>query len=157
MTLKESKVERLLGITSTAFGLILAFLIIPSQINIVSKAPWYNQPRFFPYVISGIFILMGVLLFFAGIKHGKTVSDEAQETYAFSAKGTKMVLITLGFITVYVASLSFFPYIPCTIVALGILMWFFGQRNLKTVIPVAIILPILIYLSFTYLLKLRLP
>lgn len=157
MTLKESKAEQILGIVSAAFGLLLAFLIIPTQINVVGKAQWYNQPRFFPYVISGIFVLMGVLLFLSGIKKGKKVADQDQETYEFSLRGTKMVLITLGLIILYVACLSFLPYIPCTIVALAVLMWFFGQRDLKKVIPVAIVLPLIIYYSFTYLLKLRLP
>lgn len=156
MTLKESRAEQILGIVAAVFGLLLAFLIIPTQINVVGKAQWYNQPRFFPYVISGIFVLMGVLLFLSGIKK-KKMADKDQETYEFSLRGTKMVLITLGLIILYVGCLGFLPYIPCTIVALAVLMWFFGQRDLKKVIPVAIVLPLVIYFSFTYLLKLRLP
>ena len=157
MTLHENVAEKLLGILATAFGILLIVLIIPAQINVVGKAPWYNQPRFFPYVVSGIFILMGVLLFLSGVKKGKRTSTAGEETYEFSAYGTKMVLITLGIISLYVACISFLPYVPCTIVALGVLMWFFGQRNLKIGALVAIVLPIIIYLSFTYLLKLRLP
>lgn len=157
MTLHENAAEKLLGVLATAFGILLIVLIIPTQINIVGKAPWYNQPRFFPYVVSGIFILMGVLLFLSGVKKSKRPTTEGEETYEFSAQGTKMVLLTLGIIIFYVAGLSFLPYIPCTIVALGVLMWFFGQRNLKIGALVAIALPVIIYLSFTYLLKLRLP
>lgn len=48
-------------------------------------------------------------------------------------------------------------YLPCTIVALAALMWFFGQRDLRKLIPIAIILPIVIYFGFTELLKLKLP
>ncbi|MEG1578314.1 MAG: tripartite tricarboxylate transporter TctB family protein [Oscillospiraceae bacterium] len=154
MVIQESKAEKLLGIISVVFGLLLAFAIIPWQIDIVETAAWYNQPRFFPYVISGMFAVLGALLFMSGIKKKDKPN---QETYTLDLTGGKMVLITLGIVGVYVLALAFLPYIPCTIVGLGILMWIFGQRNLKVVIPVSIVLPIIIYLSFTYLLKLRLP
>ncbi len=157
VTLKENKVERMLGITSAVFGLVLAFLIIPAQISVASKTEWYNQPRFFPYVISGIFVLMGILLFISGCRKAKLAKPDQEEDYSFSAQGTKMVLITLGIMILYVSCLSFLPYIPCTIVGLAVLMWFFGQRDFKKLIPISIVLPIIIYLSFTYLLKLRLP
>lgn len=154
MSLKESKAEQLIGIVSVVFGLLLIVLIIPTQINLAKNTPWYNQPRFFPYVISGIFILMGVLLYLSGVKKkGRT----DQDTYSVELQGGKMVLITLGLVFLYVLSLSFLPYIPCTVVGLGILMWLFGQRDLKKLIPVSVLLPVLIYFSFTYLLKLKLP
>ncbi len=36
-------------------------------------------------------------------------------------------------------------------------MWFFGQRDLRKLIPIAVILPVIVYFGFTELLKPRLP
>lgn len=154
MSMQESKAEKVIGIISVVFGLLLGFLIIPTQIAVAKDTAWYNQPSFFPNVIAGLFVLLGMLLFLSGVKKK---DKKEQETYSLSLQGGKMVLITLGLVGLYVLALSFLPYIPCTIVGLGVLMWLFGQRDLKKLIPVAVLLPIIIYFSFTYLLKLRLP
>lgn len=153
MSIQESKAEQILGIFFAVLGLLLFFLIIPAQIAEV-KTNWYNAPRFFPYVISGLMVFLGVLLFVGGFRKKNM---ENQETYGITKNGVFSVVVTLLLIGLYVGSLHFLPYLPCTIVALAALMWFFGQRDLKKLIPIAIILPIIIYFGFTKLLMLRLP
>lgn len=153
MSIRESKAEQILGIFFAALGILLILFIIPTQIAAV-KTDWYNAPRFFPYVISGLMVLLGVLLCVEGFRKKKA---EDQETYEFTKNGVFSVIVTLLLIGIYVGALHFLPYLPCTIVALAALMWFFGQRDLKKLIPIAVLLPIVIYFGFTELLKLRLP
>ena len=153
MSIRESKAEQLLGIVFFVLGLVLIVLIIPWQIAAVDTN-WYNTPRFFPYVVSGLMVLLGALLFFSGLRK-KTMED--QETYGVTKNGLLSVIFTLLLICIYVGALHFIPYLPCTIVALAALMWFFGQRDLRKLVPIAVILPIVIYFGFTQLLKLRLP
>ena len=138
------------------FGLLLAFLIIPTQIKYVDT-DWYNSPRFFPYVVAGLFVVLGVTLFFSGRKKSATMRDEAQEVYAFPWEKIKMLLITLVILAAYVFAMEFLPYIPCTIVALAVMMIVYKQRNWLTIGIVSVAVPLVIYFSFTYLLKLRMP
>ena len=153
MSIQESKAGKMLGIFFAVLGILLIVAIIPWQIASV-QTEWYNAPRFFPYVISGLMVLLGVLLFISGVKK-KNMED--QETYSSSKNGLMSVVVTLLLICIYVGALHFIPYLPCTIVALGALMWFFGQRDLRKLIPIAVILPVIVYFGFTELLKLRLP
>ena len=153
MSIQESKAEKMLGIFFVVLGILLVVAISPWQIAAV-ETEWYNAPRFFPYVISGLMILLGVLLSWSG---AKKKNMEGQETYSISKNGLMSVVVTLLLICIYVGALHFIPYLPCTIVALGALMWFFGQRDLRKLIPIAVILPVIVYFGFTELLKLRLP
>ena len=137
-------------------GLILAFLIIPTQIKDVD-VEWYNSPRLFPWIISGLFVVLGAALFFSGRKKARTMPDSEQEVYSLPWEKAKMVLLFLLIIVLYVISMEFLPYIPCTIVALAVMMLVAGQRSWIKLGAVSIILPIVIYYSFTMLLKLRLP
>lgn len=153
MSIQESKAEKILGIFFCILGVLLILVIIPWQIKAVDT-DWFNTPRFFPYLISGLMVLLGVLLLISGIKKKDM---EGQETYSVTKNGLFSVVITLLMICIYVGALHFIPYLPCTIVALAVLMWFFGQRDLRKLIPIAVILPIIIYFGFTELLKLKLP
>lgn len=153
MSIQESKAEKMLGIFFCVLGILLIVAVIPLQIPKV-ETDWYNSPRFFPYIIAGLTALLGVFLFRAGVKKKDT---EDQETYSITKNGLVSVVVTLALLSLYVAALNFFPYLPCTIVALAALMWFFGQRDLRKLIPIAVILPVIIYFSFTILLKLKLP
>ena len=83
--------------------------------------------------------------------------DSEQEVYSLPWEKAKMVLLFLLIIVLYVISMEFLPYIPCTIVALAVMMLVAGQRSWIKLGAVSIILPIVIYYSFTMLLKLRLP
>lgn len=153
MSIRESKAEKGLGIFFFVLGVLLITLIIPWQIAKV-QTDWYNSPRFFPYAVSGLMVVLGALLFVSGVRKKKL---EDQEIYSFTKKGVLSVVVTLGVIAIYVVLLSFLPYIPCTIAALGAMMWFFGLRDLRKLIPIAVLLPLLIYFGFTELLKLKLP
>ena len=105
MSIQESKAEKMLGIFFAVLGILLIVAIIPWQIASV-QTEWYNAPRFFPYVISGLMVLLGVLLFISGVKK-KNMED--QETYSISKNGLMSVVVTLLLICIYVGALHFIP------------------------------------------------
>lgn len=153
VSINESKAEKILGIFFVVLGVLMIVAIIPWQIAAVDT-DWYNQPRFFPYVVCGLMVILGVLLFLSGVRKQHM---EDQEVYSVSRSGFMSVVFTMFLLCIYVGALHFIPYLPCTIVALAVLMWFFGQRKPQIMIPVALILPTIVYLGFTELLLLRLP
>ena len=63
----------------------------------------------------------------------------------------------LGIFFAVLGILLIVAIIPWQIASVGALMWFFGQRDLRKLIPIAVILPVIVYFGFTELLKLRLP
>ena len=102
MSIQESKAEKMLGIFFVVLGILLVVAIIPWQIAAV-ETEWYNAPRFFPYVISGLMILLGVLLSWSG---AKKKNMEGQETYSISKNGLMSVVVTLLLICIYTDSRS---------------------------------------------------
>ncbi|MBR6231239.1 MAG: tripartite tricarboxylate transporter TctB family protein [Lachnospiraceae bacterium] len=154
MLLKEGKAEIWLGGFFTVFGILLLAVIIPSQIKYVDGG--YPQPRFFPDLISGIILVLGISLCIQGIRKKKKDSED-QETYSFKWKETRLVLITLGIIILYVASMYFIPYLPATIVATGVLVALYGQKKIWKIILTAALVPVIIYVGMTYGLMIRLP
>ena len=155
MSLNESKAEKILGIVFTVLGILLLAVIIPSQIAYVKNA--YPQPRFFPNLIAGLITVLGVVLFATGLRKGKQPDQEDGETYSLNLTEARMVLLTLVILGVYVAAMYVIPYIPATMIFLAVMITLYGQRNpFKIVIP-SVCLPIIIYLAFTYALKLRMP
>ncbi|MEA4813818.1 MAG: tripartite tricarboxylate transporter TctB family protein [Oscillospiraceae bacterium] len=154
MSLKESKAEQIIGIVFAVLGVLFAAVIIPWQIKAVQCDLLFNSPRFFPEAIAVLFIILGACMFVFGRKK-KDRAD--QETYSLGKKEAKLVLLTLAVMVAYTIMLYFLPYIPVTIVTLGFLIWAYGQKSWKKIVIAAVVLPILIYVSFHYGLSLRMP
>ena len=154
LSIKEGKAEIGLGIFFTVMGIVFLAIIIPTQIKYVEGA--YPQPRFFPDLISALTIVLGISLFIQGYRKNKA-NKENQETYTFKWHETRLVLITLGIIIAYVASMYFVPYLPATVVATGVLVTVYGQRKIWKIILTALLVPGIIYVGMTYGLMIRLP
>ncbi len=133
--------------------MLLLFVIIPAQIKHIPNAS--PSPRFFPQVIAGVLFVMGICLFVSGLKTNKKSADEV--VFSLSVKEARLVGLTLGVFVLYTVALHFIPYIPATIVAMGILVTAYGQKSKRKIVVSSVLLPLIIYFSFTYLLKLRLP
>lgn len=157
MELKDSQVEKLWGVLSIAFGILLLTWIIPSQVKAVAQSPWYNGPRLFPNILAGILIACGAFLFLMGVRKKRSGKDAVCCT--FSKQEMKVVGMTLGVLIAYTLALSYLPlhYIFVTAAVMVGLMLICGQRNWKILIGVGLILPTIIYFSFRYGLKIRFP
>jgi hypothetical protein len=152
MSVDESKIERILGVVFFLLGLLLLFVIIPWQIKDVGAD--FPTPRSFPNIIAGCMSVLGVFLFLSGYRK---IGKPDLKLYTLSRKEARLVSITLGLLILYVLSLGFLPYIPSTVVVLGLLVWFYGQKSWIKLVATAVCVPVAIYFSFSYLLQLRLP
>ncbi len=152
MTLSESKSERILGGTFLVVGIVLYFVIIPWQIKDVGAE--FPTPRSFPNLLAGILAVLGAVMLCSGYRK-KDRPDEA--TYSMTRAEIGLVLATLGLMTVYVISLYFVPYIPATIVILALMMLIYGQRDPRKLVITSLIVPVAIFLAFTYVLKFKMP
>ena len=156
MHIKESKANQIAGIFFVILGLVLAFIVIPTQIEDVTQRfdGVIVSARFFPRVFSIFMAIMGVLLFRQGCRE-KNKPNQAQ--IGVTTKGLKLILVTFAILIAYVLLLYFVPYVAATIPILALLIWVYGQRNIIKIVAVSAGVPVVIYFAFTYLLKLVLP
>lgn len=156
LSVHESKAEVILGIVFISISLLLFLVIIPTQIKYVSSAVWYNSPRLFPYCIVGLIMLLGICQAASGYKLRK-VPIEKQKEYFISFLELRLVLITLALLAIYVFIMNWVPYIPATIIILAVMIFLYGQKNHIKIASASVGMAVIIYVAFTYLLKLRLP
>ena len=154
MNIKEGKANLFLGIFFVILGAVLLAVIIPSQIAYVKDA--FPQPRFFPNVISGLMVILGIALAVSGYRTMKA-DKEGQEVYTFIPHEVKLVVITLIIIFAYVLLLNWLPYLPCTIVTLAILITLYGQKKIWKIALTAVLVSVIIYVGMKYGLSVRLP
>ena len=154
MSLKEGKAEIILGAFFTIIGILTLVWIIPTQIKAVEDS--FPSPRFFPDLVAALTVVLGAALCIGGV-HKFHADDADQEVYTFKWHELRLVLITLGVLALYIASMYFIPYLPATIVATGVLVALYGQKKIWKILLTAILVPVLIYVGMTYGLKIRLP
>ena len=152
MKFSEAKAEQVTGGVLGGFSLLLYFWLIPWQIGDVNVAG--VTPRFLPETLALFMLLLSVLLIFNG--YGKRNKTD-QKYYSFAPKETTLVVKSLLILTVYINVLEWVGYLLTTMVALGSLMYMYGQRKIKVLLPVSIGLPVAIYLFFTKVLQIVLP
>ena len=157
MVLKESQTEKLWGVISVVLGILLCSWIIPLQIKSVPQSPWYNSPRFFPYLLAGLLIVCGVYLFYAGVRQARNGEDSICCT--FRLVEIRIAGITLLALVGYTLALSYLPfhYILISALVMAFLMFLCGQRHWLLIVAVSIVLPAIIYFSFKYGLHIRFP
>lgn len=156
MKMSEAKANKIAGIVITIVGLLLIFLIIPTQIDMVD-CDWYNSPRFFPYMVSGLITILGISLFLSSLSMAKKVPEEKQEVYETKKDQFKMALGVFGIMAAYTALLGVLGYIPCTLAMLIGMMRFCGQKSWPKIIIIAVVLTLGVYFGFSKLLYLRMP
>ena len=148
----ESTMELVVGAVLAVLSAIFFMFVIPRQIVYIPDV--FPSPRTFPLVITGALFILSLALFASGwLKRKK----ENLQVFTISLNGLKMVGLTLLSMVVYVIVLPIFGYVISTVSLAIFLTFAYGQRNIILSVALAIIIPILTYLSFTNLLFIRLP
>lgn len=108
---------------------------------------------FFPTVVAGIMIVCSVVMLIKAI-----VKPEIREPLsAEEKKGYLRGILTILTCLIYVLIFKPVGYIVSSMLAVFALMLIFGNRRWKIIIPITIVFPILLYLAFSYGLKIVLP
>jgi len=148
----ESRAERAGGIILAVFSLLLYCVIIPAEITDVRGMG--VSPRFMPEVVGILLFVLAVMLFISGYRKR---NQQGQKVFTLSELEAKLVIKSLLLVAVYIVVFDLVGYIISTILALGLLMYMYGQRKRKVLISISLVLPVLIYLFFTKVLHMVLP
>ena len=153
MEIPEHKAQIGGGIILGVFSLVLYFLIIPMEIVYV-KQQLGVSPQYFPNLLAGLLFVLSVAL---GVDGYRSRNKKNQNVIAISWKETKLVAITLGVIALQNVGFEAIGYLIPAMLAIGVLMYFYGHRNYITIAVVSILLPVAIQLFFEKTLQVYLP
>ena len=161
---KVSK-DTILGLClAGVFSVVLFFIIpraivVPSSIKIMSL-----RPDFWPGFLLVLLIVFSLLL--AGIPIIKTIRSKDQIDTTKNKVSACVQPSQLEQFKPYVVMIGLFVYyimveplgiVVSSIIALGCLALLYGERNIKTLIPLSVFLPIGLYLFFTKIANVSLP
>lgn len=108
---------------------------------------------FLPKVLGYFLIILAIFLFFD--KSSET--EEEKEKRTVPKKDILVLLAVGGMIFLYIFLLELIGFVLSSMLFIFLCSWFLGYRKFKTNGLVAVIFPLVMYLSFNYLLQIRLP
>jgi putative tricarboxylic transport membrane protein len=131
--------------TVLGFGVVLAALLAFWQTAVIPVSPLYSKvgPTIFPYIASGLLLVLGVLLTFQGLRGGWQPEDEKEvpldwKAMAFVGAGLVANVVLIGPIGFTIASTVMFTLIA----------WGFGSRTPWRDAPIGFLLALAAYFGF---------
>ena len=162
---KEIKLDIVLTIAVVAFAVVLLGVLIPAQINepgyIKSK---YLSPAFAPRLFSIFLGVIGLALFVQSVARLKKLpskSETQSEEKATPASNVRRgrILAPLLWVSccLFVLAVEFFGILTPSILFLGGLMFYFGQKRWLLILGIMILVPLFLYLFLHHLANVQVP
>lgn len=124
----------------------------------------YVQPATFPQImICGMFIFTVILLVQSFIKVTQGMSEEdpdnepSESINPFTHRGVAAALFVIILCVLYVYLFGTFGYVLDSACISIIIMYLIGKRDLKIIIPVSILVPLIMWFIFYKLLTVNIP
>jgi hypothetical protein len=134
-------------------SLFIYFLLIPWQVgepkNIGSV---FLSPAFAPKFFSLCLGLLGLILLFQTIAKRRAASRQATQEHVAaklqavkSWNGEGVVIVTIAVCVVFIMSIKYLGMLIPSIIFLGGMMFYFGQRNWTVIVTVMVLFPLILY------------
>jgi len=151
---KEIKLDIILTIAVIAFAVLLVGFLIPAQINepgyIKSK---YLSPAFVPRVFSIFLGAVALILLGQSVARLKKLpgksearSDEQETPAANARRGAILAVLLWASLCLFMLAVQFFGILVPSILFLGGLMFYFGQKRWLLILSIMILVPVILYL-----------
>jgi cation transport ATPase len=117
-----------LGLIVSIFALILMLWLIPGFVSDYATGEQGLSPRFFPYLIAFMMVLLSAILIYKALgSDADRIKEEKSRPFDLST------LICIGVFIAYQQAISIIGFIPASFMALVSLMMLYGFRNWITI------------------------
>ncbi|MBN2569276.1 MAG: tripartite tricarboxylate transporter TctB family protein [Deltaproteobacteria bacterium] len=168
--MKRETKDILLSLGLMIFFLLTYLYLVPLGIFVPSsiKIP-VMSPAFFPKTVSVLIIILSLILLIQSIILARTHTqkqalddrgdDNECEADRLIVRKVKIAKIggAVMLLFLYYGTVMVFGMLPASIVFLLAFSLLYGERRFKITIPLAVMLPVLLYLFFTMVTKIPLP
>lgn len=147
-------VDQKVSVVMLVFAIVLYLYIIPTEVEEGTLSSMVSlQPSFMPKLMSLCLAVLSILLFITSAKH-KNCPEERKDHQSYSLKRTA---ICIGLLFSYAYLIEILGYIISTIVAVAVLLYFFGTKNRIELIVIPIGVTLLLYWFFRGVMEVLLP
>lgn len=169
----KAKREINIGLIVIAMALLSIFVVIPSGVVVPESIDNpVMSPDFWPLVVSVAAGLAGGFVVFGGVldlkradKGGPAHSplddtipiDPEGDEYRSFGEASFRVLVTVGVLLALYFLVPHVGIVACSMMMLVFLIRFSGETRWKFIIPIAIILPTILYVFFVYVANIPMP
>lgn len=148
------------------FVAIPAGIVVPESVDIRALSP-----DFWPVIVVFVLGLSGVGLTVQGLaetgliggrkrsKDGDQIdrrSEDTSDEYTFGKAALRVVVFMVILFAIYFA-IPFIGMVAATIPAIMFLSWYAGEKRWKIIIPLAVVLPLILYFFFVYVANVPIP
>lgn len=146
--MSEATKDLLTGSAIAIFGGLVYLVVIPAGVAVPATLPAAAvAPDLWPRVASAMLVAVGAMLIADALQRRNGPLDSPSDTLG-SAGSLRAGVCIVGLVA-YCAALPWFGFPLSSVLALLGLSTLFGERRLKIVVPLAVLVPLALYWFFT--------
>lgn len=143
------------GFLILGMGLLTLFVLIPYGVVDQKSVQFAAQsPRFYPRIVSIALIVLGLAVtgraWLTGAPQSGAVSDQRPDA-AFR------IALVFGLLIAYAATVSWLGFILSSAIAMMVAFYLAGEKRLYLTIPMAVLIPVLLYFFFLKVARVPIP
>lgn len=144
------------GLLIAAFGLVLGVLIpfavrVPASVKLAALSP-----DFWPRIIAAGIVLLGMLVAGQGIMGIRRRGGSGSAEWFDKAEILRIAAAGFGLL-VYYAALEPLGIVAASVLALPAFSLLYGERRIKVLVPLGVLLPVALYFFFTRVANIPMP
>lgn len=149
--------DAILGATLSVGALFMLFVIVPISVQVPkSNKVLALSPDFWIKIILWFMLFLGVQLLYQGLKAAKELLadeeieaiEEAKTHHHSMGRSVFMVLVAITNLFVYFFLIDWLGMVIASVVSVITFALLCGERRIKIILPIAVILPIGLYYFF---------
>ncbi|MEM8992895.1 MAG: tripartite tricarboxylate transporter TctB family protein [Pseudomonadota bacterium] len=142
------------GVLFAGLGALVAFVLIPVGVDEPRRIKYAAlAPSYYPGLVAFAMIVLGATV--AG-RSLLTPRPEARPT-EMRPDATRRTTLIFGLLLAYSLTVSSLGFVLASTCALGGALWLAGERRPTVMLPIALILPLLLYFFFLKVAKVPIP
>lgn len=137
-----------------AIALLIIFVAIPYGVQEPKKVKFAAlSPSYYPRLVGYCLLLFGVILFFKAL----LISNSTHATTVISTFVRSRLLPVIAVLAALYFALQPFGFVLAPAIALTVLLWLAGERNVFVIALMSVLLPLALYFFFVKVANIPIP
>jgi putative tricarboxylic transport membrane protein len=143
--------------------IVVACTMIVISITVVVSTSGYPKvegqvgARMFPVILAGLLGILSVLLLARSVSRIGRLRDTESESRGIDRRSLRRIAVTVLAVAVYVGLVSWLGFILTSVLFLGAIAVYFGERRILAVVGYSVLGVVVVYLLFSVVARVPFP